>query len=192
VWENSVVPPGLESFVPCFPALARWAKLVRPSGTGFSGISSLQLGWKLSIPGCSGMATVCSTKVPGRRGCSKIHFKSAVIPNGRSCRYGYRRLVKDAALRLLEQDSRLRAGVRECIAQADREEFSGGGEMDASRRADAELPTSRAQNAREMAHPARASRRNSAKRKRWMRASRGWLGLDVSGRGPRSSRKERD
>jgi hypothetical protein len=35
VWENSVVPPGLESFVPFFPALARWAKLGRPSGTGF-------------------------------------------------------------------------------------------------------------------------------------------------------------
>jgi hypothetical protein len=36
VWEKSVVPPGLESFVPLFPALARWAKLVRPSGAGFS------------------------------------------------------------------------------------------------------------------------------------------------------------
>jgi hypothetical protein len=64
------------------------------------------------------------------------------------------RLVKDAALRLLEQDAGFRAAVREGIAQAGREEFSGGGEMDASRRADAELPTSRAQNAREMGHPA--------------------------------------
>jgi len=31
VWEKSVVPPGLESFVPFFPALPRWAKLGRPS-----------------------------------------------------------------------------------------------------------------------------------------------------------------
>jgi hypothetical protein len=67
------------------------------------------------------------------------------------------RLVKDAGLRLLEQDSRFRAAAREGIAQAGREEFSGGGEMDASRRADSELPTSRAQNAREMGHPAKTS-----------------------------------
>jgi len=43
VGENSVVPPGLGSFVPLFPALPRWAKLVRPSGVEFSGISSHQL-----------------------------------------------------------------------------------------------------------------------------------------------------
>ena len=29
---NSVVPPGLESFLWIFPALKRWAKLVRPYG----------------------------------------------------------------------------------------------------------------------------------------------------------------
>src|SRR5580692_2659227 len=87
------------------------------------------------------------------------------------------RLVKDAALRLLEQDAGFRAAVREGIAQAGREEFSGGGEMDASRRADAELPTSRAQNAREMGHP--ADGRNSSKRKRWMRASSGCLTPDA-------------
>jgi len=34
--ENSVVPPGLESFLPAAPALKRWAKLERPSGAGFS------------------------------------------------------------------------------------------------------------------------------------------------------------
>ena len=34
--ENSVVPPGLESFFPLFPALKRWAKFIRPSGAGFS------------------------------------------------------------------------------------------------------------------------------------------------------------
>ena len=39
VRENSVVPPGLESFSPLFPALKRWAKLGRPSGAGFSCIS---------------------------------------------------------------------------------------------------------------------------------------------------------
>src|ERR1039458_5600555 len=29
-------PPGLESFLPLFPALKRWAKLGRPSGAAFS------------------------------------------------------------------------------------------------------------------------------------------------------------
>src|SRR5450759_3232578 len=42
--ENSVVPAGLESFFPLFPALKRWAKFGRPSGAGFS------TGWSSS--GC--------------------------------------------------------------------------------------------------------------------------------------------
>ena len=41
------------------------------------------------------------------------------------------RLVKDAALRLLEADARFRAAVREGIAQADRGEFVEESEMDA-------------------------------------------------------------
>jgi predicted transcriptional regulator len=41
------------------------------------------------------------------------------------------RLVKDAALRLLEEDARFRAAVREGIAQADRGEFLEEEEMDA-------------------------------------------------------------
>jgi predicted transcriptional regulator len=41
------------------------------------------------------------------------------------------RLVKDAVLRLLEQDARFRAAVREGIAQADRWEFIEEEEMDA-------------------------------------------------------------
>jgi predicted transcriptional regulator len=41
------------------------------------------------------------------------------------------RLVKDAALRLLERDARFRAAVREGIAQADRGEFIEEEEMDA-------------------------------------------------------------
>jgi SOS response regulatory protein OraA/RecX len=41
------------------------------------------------------------------------------------------RLVKDAALRLLEQDARFRAAVREGIAQSDREEVIEEEEMDA-------------------------------------------------------------
>jgi len=40
-------------------------------------------------------------------------------------------LVKDAALRLLEDDIRFRAGVRKGIAQADRGEFVEEEEMDA-------------------------------------------------------------
>ncbi len=35
VKESWVVPPGLESFVPLFPALKRWAKLGRPSGAEY-------------------------------------------------------------------------------------------------------------------------------------------------------------
>ncbi len=41
------------------------------------------------------------------------------------------RLVKDAALRLFQQDARYRAAVREGIAQADRGEFIEEEEMDA-------------------------------------------------------------
>jgi len=40
-------------------------------------------------------------------------------------------LVKDAALRLLEEDARFRAAVREGIAQADQGEFIDEEEMDA-------------------------------------------------------------
>jgi predicted transcriptional regulator len=40
------------------------------------------------------------------------------------------RLVKDAALRLLEEDARFRAAVREGVAQADRGEFVEEEEMD--------------------------------------------------------------
>ena len=41
------------------------------------------------------------------------------------------RLVKDAALRVLEEDARFRSAVREGIAQADRGEFIEEEEMDA-------------------------------------------------------------
>jgi predicted transcriptional regulator len=41
------------------------------------------------------------------------------------------RLVKQAALRLLEEEARFRAAVREGIAQADRGEFIDEAEMDA-------------------------------------------------------------
>jgi hypothetical protein len=40
-------------------------------------------------------------------------------------------LVKDAALRLLEEDARFRAAVREGIGQADRGEFIEEADMDA-------------------------------------------------------------
>ena len=41
------------------------------------------------------------------------------------------RLVRDAAVRLLEEDARFRAAVREGIAQADRGQFIEEAEMDA-------------------------------------------------------------
>jgi predicted transcriptional regulator len=40
-------------------------------------------------------------------------------------------LIRDAAVRLLEEDARFRAAVREGIAQADRGEFIEEAEMDA-------------------------------------------------------------
>jgi predicted transcriptional regulator len=50
-----------------------------------------------------------------------------------ACREGtdVEHLVKDVALRLLEEDARFRAAVREGIAQADRCEFIEEAEMDA-------------------------------------------------------------
>ncbi|HEV1996315.1 MAG TPA: hypothetical protein VGR03_18415 [Candidatus Acidoferrum sp.] len=53
---------------------------------------------------------------------SKIATKEGVDPQ---------KLVKDAALRLLEDDSRFRAGVRKGIEQADRGQFVEEEEMDA-------------------------------------------------------------
>ena len=43
---------------------------------------------------------------------------------------GAERLVKDAALRLLEEDARFRGALRESIVQADRGEFIEEEEMD--------------------------------------------------------------
>ena len=58
--------------------------------------------------------------------------------------------------------------------------------------AQAELPTSRAQNAREMGHPAQADREEFSGREE-KDAGIGCLGPDcASGQGPHSSRKERD
>ena len=34
LYEDSVVPPGLELFFAVFPALKRWAIIIRPSGAG--------------------------------------------------------------------------------------------------------------------------------------------------------------
>jgi hypothetical protein len=45
VREDSVVPPGLESFSLLFPALKRWAKFGRPSGAGFSLLTAAQPVW---------------------------------------------------------------------------------------------------------------------------------------------------
>jgi hypothetical protein len=46
VRENWVVPPGLKSYFPLYPALKRGAKLVRPSGAGFSRTSRHQIARK--------------------------------------------------------------------------------------------------------------------------------------------------
>src|ERR1039458_5080951 len=44
--ENWVVPPGLSSFFPRFPALNRWAESVPPSGAAFSSSSSHRMAQK--------------------------------------------------------------------------------------------------------------------------------------------------
>jgi|ERR1019366_7635671 hypothetical protein len=46
VRENWVVPPGLKSYFPLYPALKRGAKLVRPSGAGVSCTSFHQVARK--------------------------------------------------------------------------------------------------------------------------------------------------
>jgi len=48
--ENSVVPPGLESFLRLFPALKRWAKLVRPSGAGLPCRAALSWDGRAGMP----------------------------------------------------------------------------------------------------------------------------------------------
>jgi predicted transcriptional regulator len=53
---------------------------------------------------------------------SKIATQEGLDPEG---------LVKDAALRLLEDDTRFRAGVRKGVEQADRGQFVEEEEMDA-------------------------------------------------------------
>ncbi len=57
--ENWVVPPGLDSFLIHFPALKRWAKLVRPSGAGFM---KPGLVWSRRMIGLAGwlLATACA------------------------------------------------------------------------------------------------------------------------------------
>ena len=67
----------------------------------------------------------------GQRGCSKIRFRAQLSQIASHAGTDTERMVKDAALRLLEQDARFRAAVREGIAQADREEFIEEEEMDA-------------------------------------------------------------
>jgi len=85
----------------------------------------------------------------GQRGCSKIRFRAQLSQIAGHAGTDTERLVKDAALRLLERDARFRAAGKhkvpplrfapvgmtellwEGIAQADREEFIEEEEMDA-------------------------------------------------------------
>jgi hypothetical protein len=48
--ENWAVLPGLDLFFAVFPALKRWAKLVRPSGAGFPQIFSVRANLKFPCP----------------------------------------------------------------------------------------------------------------------------------------------
>ena len=64
----------------------------------------------------------------------EVHFtpeqEARLTQIARSAGTGPESLVKDAALRLLEDDTRFRAAVAEGIAQADRGEFVDEHEMD--------------------------------------------------------------
>ena len=64
-----------------------------------------------------------------------VHFtpeqEAKLVQIARSTGTDPEELVKDAALRLLEQDAQFRAAVQEGIAQADRGEFIEEDEMDA-------------------------------------------------------------
>ncbi len=76
--ENSVVPPGLELFLPRFPALKRWAKLGRPSGD-----------WILLCfvpPDCLKTSSHAHTSALGkasRTGQSKIDFFGSLLTTDR-------------------------------------------------------------------------------------------------------------
>ena len=65
----------------------------------------------------------------------EVHFtpeqEARLAEIARTAGTGTENLVKDAALRLLEQDAHFRAAVREGIVQADRGEFIEEDEMDA-------------------------------------------------------------
>jgi len=65
----------------------------------------------------------------------EVHFtpeqEARLTPIARNAGTGPESLVKEAALRLLEEDARFRAAVEEGIAQADRGEFVDQHEMDA-------------------------------------------------------------
>lgn len=65
----------------------------------------------------------------------EVHFtpeqEAKLAQIARSAGTDAKELVKDAALRLLEEDARFRAAVREGIAQADRGQFIEEDEMDA-------------------------------------------------------------
>jgi predicted transcriptional regulator len=65
----------------------------------------------------------------------EVHFtqeqEAKLMQLARLAGTGAEELVKDAALRLVEEDARFRGEVREGIAQADRGEFLDEDEMDA-------------------------------------------------------------
>src|SRR5260370_10610215 len=64
VRENWVVPPGLGSFFPPFPAVKRWAKLGRSSGTGFLSISLRRFAALLAV--IASALLICAVSTPAR------------------------------------------------------------------------------------------------------------------------------
>src|ERR1022692_3888978 len=68
--ENWVVPPGLRSFFPLFPALKRWAKLVRPSGAAFSSSSFHRIAKTSVLTHTEALAEKVDSRCPAPKGAS--------------------------------------------------------------------------------------------------------------------------
>jgi outer membrane lipopolysaccharide assembly protein LptE/RlpB len=90
VRENSVVPPGLESVLPRFPALKRWAKFGRPSGAAFSFAIAVVLA-----------ATGCGYHTAGNKVDLPQNIRTIAIPGfvSQSQTFRIEQLLTDAVVR---------------------------------------------------------------------------------------------
>src|ERR1019366_7749497 len=114
-------PPGLESFLPLFPALKRWAKLGRPSGAAFSRawfhqtVQKRVLTRTLSRLRC---ASTPSTNFPRRRrGKPRLYQVRSVL--GRALRLGRRSRASGELLQAVALVARRGSNCRVVLRQFD-------------------------------------------------------------------------